>query len=197
MSQIDTLPLKLDYEFDISKLTSDLNKITETYDLTNQFLQFCFTHRPGIEGEQKRLSDGVGSLYYEWVSDPDLEVSEEPKRRTPPLDEADFSVFNEAFVDTYFYDVYKALSKKYQLGRFRIMGLGPKNCLSWHADDYPRVHIPIVSSHKCQLVFEGRSIHLEADGSAYFCDTTIPHTAFNADNSLLRYHLVTDVIKTI
>ena len=43
--------------------------------------------------------------------------------------------------DTYFKEVYDQLSKKFKLGRVRILLKEPRSTLSWHRDPERRLHI--------------------------------------------------------
>ena len=74
--------------------------------------------------------------------------------------------------------------------RTRIMIMKPKTCLSIHQDPAKRIHIPIETNENSFLMIDQYAHHLFADGSAYLCDTTRPHTAINAGLDGNRMHLV-------
>ena len=74
--------------------------------------------------------------------------------------------------------------------RTRVMILKPKTCLSYHADPRKRIHIPIDTNENCFLMIDQYAHHLFADGSAYICDTTKPHTSINASLGTNRTHIV-------
>jgi hypothetical protein len=131
---------------------------------------------------------GRGSLYYDWDNsymDGDKLVI--PKREKE-LNESDFTVLCEGFKGSVFEDVHFHLTKKYVLGRIRIMKSKPKTCLSWHVDDTPRIHFPMKTQDGCFMVIENESKHLEKN-KWYFTNTVVPHTAFNGSKED-RIHLV-------
>lgn len=75
------------------------------------------------------------------------------------------------------------------LSRTRIMRMKPKTCLSWHYDPTPRIHIPLFTNPSCFLLIDKTAHYLEANGSAYWAETTKWHTAINA-SLVSRTHLV-------
>lgn len=83
------------------------------------------------------------------------------------------------------------LITKYGGFRTRILKLGPKSCYSVHQDPTPRIHIPIVTSEQCWMVwpYKATSIHLK-EGRAYWTNTTETHTFLNGDSELERIHIV-------
>ena len=52
--------------------------------------------------------------------------------RADPINEGAYTEFVSKFDDTYFKYVYDCLSKKYLLGRVRILKKEPMSTLSWH-----------------------------------------------------------------
>jgi hypothetical protein len=146
-----------------------------------------------VKGHEKDYHFGIGSLYYDWDK---LEIKEDGEWIVPVKDkvyeETDFNVLCEQFVDTPFETVYNELSKKYFLGRVRIMKSIPNTCLSWHKDDHPRVHYPIQTQAGCFMVIEDKSMHLEQN-KWYFTNTQLSHTAFNG-SSKERIHLVATIV---
>ena len=90
---------------------------------------------------------------------------------------------------TYFEEIYNTLSKKYIIGRFRLLLLEPRTSLSWHRDPEPRLHIPILTNPGAHLVIDNRLKHLPADGNVWFTDTRKYHTVFNGGEEN-RIHLV-------
>jgi len=108
--------------------------------------------------------------------------------------EADFSCFNEAFRDTYFWSVYEQLP--FAVGRMRLMVLPPLTVYGMHRDGSRRAHIAITSNPCCRLVAgSGVTAHIPVDGRMYVVDTLTEHTAFNAGTTE-RVHLVMSLADT-
>ena len=140
---------------------------------------------------------GTGSLYYDWgkvkeILNLDGTVQIVPPTRGTFLKEEDFSVLCTQFEGTLFEEVYKELSKKYKLGRVRIIKMGLRYCMSWHTDTSPRLHFPIKTQPGCFMVIEDEVKHL-SQGEWWMTDTTKHHTAFNASNEE-RIHLVAAIL---
>ena len=66
--------------------------------------------------------------------------------RDKPIDESKYTELTNDFKNTYFEEVYKALSSKFKLGRVRLLLKEPRSTLSWHKDPEPRLHIPIITN---------------------------------------------------
>jgi len=81
------------------------------------------------------------------------------------------------------------LSKRFPIGRTRVLSKDIYNCNSWHRDPEPRLHIPITSNPGSLFVVNHHVTHLPADGSVYFTDTRGYHTALNGGETR-RVHLV-------
>lgn len=105
------------------------------------------------------------------------------------VDEAAFSEFDPKFAGTYFETVHAELSKRFPIGRMRVLSKGLYNCNSWHRDPEPRLHIPIISNPGSLFVVNHHVTHLPADGSVYFTDTRGYHTALNGGFDR-RVHIV-------
>jgi len=101
------------------------------------------------------------------------------------IEEKDFNVF--LFPEL---DYTNAIIEDLELVRTRVMILKPKTCLSYHVDPRKRIHIPIDTNENCFLMIDQYAHHLFANGSAYLCDTTKPHTPINASLDSNRMHLV-------
>ena len=86
-------------------------------------------------------------------------------------------------------DFAKKLSKKFKLGRVRILLKQPRSTLSWHRDPAPRLHVPIITNPGCIMVIENVAKHLPADGSVYITNNLKYHNAFNGGEEN-RVHLV-------
>ena len=81
------------------------------------------------------------------------------------------------------------ISKKFKLGRVRILLKEPRSTLSWHRDPEPRLHIPIITNPGCIMVIEEVAKHLPADGSVWLTNNTKYHNFFNGGEED-RIHLV-------
>ena len=110
------------------------------------------------------------------------------------IDEEAYKEFIEDFKETYFEYIYNVLSKRYQLGRVRILKKEPRSTLSWHRDPEPRLHIPIFTNLGSRIVVKDEAIHMPADGSVWIINATQYHTAFNGGEED-RVHIVATLPK--
>ena len=158
---------------------------------------------------RKEYDDAVGTKYIAGISlnqipgDPDSIKGENVKGvywtkpdssgteavRAKQIDEAKYTEFVKDLEDTYFKEVYDILSKKFKLGRVRILLKEPRSTLSWHRDPEPRLHIPIITNPGCIMVIEEVAKHLPADGSAWVTNNIKYHNFFNGGEED-RIHLV-------
>ena len=158
---------------------------------------------------RKEYDDAVGTKYIAGISlnqipgDPDSIKGEnvkgiywtKPDRsgkeavRAKRIDETKYTEFVKDLEDTYFKEVYDILSKKFKLGRVRILLKEPRSTLSWHRDPEPRLHIPIITNPGCIMVIEEVAKHLPADGSAWVTNNMKYHNFFNGGEED-RIHLV-------
>ena len=158
---------------------------------------------------RKKYDDAVGTKYIAGISlnqipgDPDSIKGENVKgiywtkpdssgkeaKRAKRIDETKYTEFVKDLEDTYFKEVYDILSKKFKLGRVRILLKEPRSTLSWHRDPEPRLHIPIITNPGCIMVIEEVAKHLPADGSAWLTNNTKYHNFFNGGEED-RIHLV-------
>ena len=113
--------------------------------------------------------------------------------RDEAIKESAYSEFIEDYKDTYFKEVFDVLSKKYKLGRVRILLKQPRSTLSWHRDPEPRLHIPIITNPGSIMVIDNVAKHLPADGSVWITNNTKYHNAFNGGEEN-RIHLVACVL---
>lgn len=173
----------LDTTFDILKLRKALDTVLADTDFIGDAVQAIFLTR--IPGEDASvIGDSVRGQY--WTR-PDASYEEVERQKF--LDERRYSEFVPEFADTYFKDVYDALSARYQLGRVRLLRLKPRMTLSFHREPEPRIHVPIVTNPGAIMVINNHATHLPADGSAYITDTRAYHNAFNGGEQD-RIHLV-------
>ena len=176
-----------DLKFDIKKLHQALHHVLKirSYDdaggITN-FGAICLNQIPGNPESIK----GKNSRGVYWTK-PDQTGKE--ALRDKMIDERAYTEFVTDFEKTYFKEVYEKLSKKFKLGRVRILLKEPRSTLSWHRDPEPRLHIPIITNPGCIMVIENVAKHLPADGSVYITNNLKYHNAFNGGEEN-RVHLV-------
>ncbi len=184
--------LKVDnLKFDIAKLRTALDQVLsrKSYDDaagTKYIAGISLNQIPGDPDSAK--GENVKGIY--WTK-PDSTGKEEI--RAKKINEASYTEFVKDLADTYFKEVYDELSKKFKLGRVRILLKEPRSTLSWHRDPEPRLHIPIITNPGCLMVIEDRAKHMPADGSAWITNNTKYHNAFNGGEEG-RVHLVACVL---
>ena len=114
--------------------------------------------------------------------------------RDVPIDESKYTQLVPEFKNTYFNEVYNTLSKRFKLGRVRLLLKEPRSTLSWHKDPEPRLHIPIITNLGCSMVIENVAKHLPADGHVTVTNNTKYHNFFNGGEQS-RIHLVACVLE--
>ena len=180
-----------DLKFDILKLQASLEEVLKikAYDTANgikNFAAICLNQIPGKPDSIK--GNNARGVY--WTK-PDH--TGEEILRDKIVNEKMYTEFVKDFENTYFNEVYKQLSKKFKLGRVRILLKEPRSTLSWHRDPEPRLHIPIITNPGCLMVIENVAKHLPADGSVYITNNVKYHNAFNGGEEN-RVHLVACVL---
>ena len=113
--------------------------------------------------------------------------------RDVAIQEEKYTEFVKDFEHTYFKEVYDELSKKFKLGRTRLLLKEPRSTLSWHRDPEPRLHIPIYTNPGAIMVVDKVAQHMPADGSVWITNNTKYHNAFNGGEQN-RVHLVACVL---
>jgi len=176
-----------DLKFDPEKLKEGLKQILKIkkYDTAGGITHFgaiCLNQIPGSPDSTK--GDNTRGVF--WTK-PDHTGKE--STRAIPIDEGAYTEFVKDFEHTYFKEVYDELSKKFKLGRARILLKEPRSTLSWHRDPEPRLHVPIITNPGCIMVIENVAKHLPADGSVYITNNIKYHNAFNGGEES-RVHLV-------
>lgn len=156
--------------------------------------QICLNSILGFEHD---FHKGAGSLMFDWNNSKIDSVNGIDNIsnlfiKSEQLNESDFTVMCSQFKGTTFETVFNMLNQKYILGRIRLMNLKPKTCLSWHVDDSPRLHYPIITQEGCFLVIEDEVMALPLN-KWHIADTTKKHTAFNGSKSS-RVHLVAVIL---
>jgi hypothetical protein len=183
---------KLNHKFDIDVLQDECTHLLHTVGLHKFHNQISLKHTEQDLGSP--WYQGAGSLKYIFGEDGGLDSNGNPIEHEVKLKQEDFTVLNEALNNTYIKQVYNKIAEHYTIGRFRLMALPHKKCMSVHTDSSKRIHIPIVTNENCWMIIDKVVHYLKADGSAYLTDTTKPHTALNANHKFLRLHLLFDLI---
>ena len=186
LSKSDFCKVK-DLKFDILKLREALKQVLsrKEYDNavgTKYIAGISLNQIPGDPDSIK--GENVKGIY--WTK-PDSSGKE--SKRAKRIDETKYTEFVKDLEDTYFKEVYDILSKKFKLGRVRILLKEPRSTLSWHRDPEPRLHIPIITNPGCIMVIEEVAKHLPADGSVWLTNNTKYHNFFNGGEED-RIHLV-------
>ena len=176
--------------FDISKLRSDLDSILENKKFNSpgvtHFGAISLNQIPNDESSIK--GNNIRGKYWTIADETGKEVS-----RDIDIDESKYTQLVPEFNNTYFSEVYEVLSKRFKLGRVRLLLKEPRSTLSWHKDPECRLHIPIVTNAGCSMVIENVAKHLPADGSVWITNNTKYHNFFNGGEQA-RVHLVACVL---
>ena len=191
MSNSNNFHTLKDLKFDPKKLQEALKKVLniKKYDDAGGISNFgaiCLNQIPG--DPDSTIGKNARGVY--WTK-PDHTGKE--SLRDKFINERDYTEFVKDFENTYFKEVYEKLSKKFKLGRVRILLKQPRSTLSWHRDPEPRLHIPIITNPGCHMVIDNVAKHLPADGSVWITNNTKYHNAFNGGEEN-RIHLVACVL---
>ena len=179
--------------FDISKLREDLDKILKT----KRFNSPGVTHFGAIpvnqipNDESSIKGNNIRGKYWTIADDTGQEVS-----RDIDIDESKYTELLPEFEKTYFKEVYEILSKRYKLGRVRLLLKEPRSTLSWQKDPECRLHVPIITNKGCSMVIENVAKHLPADGKVWITNNTKYHNFFNGGEQA-RIHLVACVLENL
>ena len=180
-----------DLKFDIKKLRKDLEDVLAK----KKFASPGITHFGAIplnqipNNKESILGNNIRGKYWTISDESGKEVS-----RDIDIDESKYTELVSDFENTYFREVYETLSKKFKLGRVRLLLKEPRSTLSWHKDPEPRLHIPIITNLGCSMVIENVAKHLPADGSVTITNNTKYHNFFNGGEQA-RIHLVACVLE--
>ena len=178
-------------KFDILKLRKDLDLILEN----KKFNSPGVTHFGAISlnqipnDEESIKGNNIRGKYWTIADETGKEVS-----RDIDIDESKYTQLVPEFNNTYFSEVYEVLSKRFKLGRVRLLLKEPRSTLSWHKDPECRLHIPIITNAGCSMVIENVAKHLPADGSVWITNNTKFHNFFNGGEQA-RVHLVACVLE--
>ena len=182
---------KQEINFDIEKLKEACDQVLKIkgFDTSLGIPHFAGISLNQIPGDPESIKGSkVRGVYWTKPDSSGNEVS-----RDEMIDESKYTEFVEDFKGTYFETVYNELSKKYKLGRVRLLLKEPRSTLSWHRDPEPRLHIPIVSNYGARMCVDKVVHHMPADGHVWITDNTKYHNAFNGGEED-RVHLVATVL---
>tara|TARA_B100001063_G_C16758936_1_gene554824 strand:- start:954 stop:1550 length:597 start_codon:yes stop_codon:yes gene_type:complete len=178
--------------FDISKLRKDLDKILAQKKFNSpgvtHFGAISINQVPNDENSIK--GNNIRGKYWTIADDTGKEVS-----RDIDIDESKYTQLVPEFEKTYFKEVYETLSKRFKLGRVRLLLKEPRSTLSWHKDPECRLHVPIITNKGCSMVIENVAKHLPADGKVWITNNTKYHNFFNGGEQA-RIHLVACVLES-
>lgn len=168
-----------EYKFDYDQVKADVLKILEEH---NFIPQIGLTHSTRAKTPEEKILDSTGSIFN--YNDKSFKFSE-----------TDFSIFNEAYKNTYLYEMYKQIPN---IGRFRIMTMEGPKCYTIHCDLSMRYHYVITTNINCLFLFPGikEQIYVPCDGNLYLLDTRHRHTFVNGSKER-RIHLVMDDLSTL
>ena len=191
MSQLLNDFQKQNVSFDINKLRTACDEVLNIkgFDTSLGIPHFAGISLNQIPGDPESIKGhNVRGVF--WTK-PDSSGNE--VQRDQKIDESKYSEFIKDFKNTYFKEVYDELSKRYKLGRVRLLLKEPRSTLSWHRDPEPRLHIPIYTNPGCLMVIDKIAHHMAADGSVWITNNLKYHNAFNGGEEN-RVHLVACVL---
>ena len=140
MSQLNKDFQKQNVIFDISKLRQACDDVLKIkgFDTSLGIPHFAGISLNQVPGDPDSIKgNNVRGVY--WTK-PDSSGKEVVRDVT--INESKYTEFVEDFKNTYFKEVYDELSKRFKLGRVRLLLKEPRSTLSWHRDPEPRLHIP-------------------------------------------------------
>ena len=180
-----------DLKFDIKKLQAACDEVLNIkgFDTSLGIPHFAGISLNQIPGDPESIKGTkLRGVYWTKPDSSGNEVS-----RDVAIEEEKYTQFVKDFEHTYFKEVYDELSKKYKLGRTRLLLKEPRSTLSWHRDPEPRLHIPIYTNPGAIMVVDKVAQHMPADGSVWITNNTKYHNAFNGGEQN-RVHLVACVL---
>ena len=174
-------------KFDIKKLRENLDAILKKKGFASpkgvsNFGAISLNQIPNNSDSIK--GNNIRGVYWTIADESGKEVT-----RDVPIDESKYTQLVPEFENTYFNEVYKTLSKRFKLGRVRLLLKEPRSTLSWHKDPEPRLHVPIITNPGCKMVIEDVAKHMPADGKVWITNNTRYHNFFNGGEQN-RIHIV-------
>ncbi|MDA7473637.1 aspartyl/asparaginyl beta-hydroxylase domain-containing protein [Candidatus Pelagibacter ubique] len=182
-----------DLNFDISRLRSDLELVLKKRNFNSLgVIHFGAIPINQIPNDSSSI-DGhnLRGKYWTIADETGKEVS-----RDIEIDESKYTQLVPEFENTYFKEVYDTLSKRFKLGRVRLLLKEPRSTLSWHKDPEPRLHVPIITNLGCSMVIENVAKHLPADGNVTITNNTKYHNFFNGGEQA-RIHIVACLLEDL
>ncbi len=182
---------KQDLSFDINKLRKACDQVLKIkgFDTSLGIPHFAGISLNQIPGDPESIKGNkVRGVYWTRPDSSGKEVS-----RDVTIDESKYTEFVEDYKNTYFKEVYDELSKRYKLGRVRLLLKEPRSTLSWHRDPEARLHIPIYTNPGAIMVIDKVAQHMPADGCVWITNNLKYHNAFNGGEEN-RVHLVACVL---
>ena len=183
MSNVTEIELDIDYD----KLRKEFEELNIEKFLVENKSQMMVQTMSGTPEEQQALL-GTLSLYVDWDNHNPNDPYSKPKVRDVILDEKDFTEVCDYLKGTYTEEVINILKEKYGAVRGRYMMMNWKTCLTYHHDETPRIHLPLVTNDGCFMIIDDKTERLY-ESTSYLVDTTKRHTALNAGEHL-RFHMV-------
>ena len=183
---------KQNFKFDITRLRKACDEVLKIkgFDTSLGIPHFAGISLNQIPGDPNSIKGNkVRGVYWTKPDSTGKEVT-----RDVTIDESKYTEFVKDYNNTYFKEVYEELSKKFKLGRVRLLLKEPRSTLSWHKDPEPRLHIPIITNLGCSMVIENVAKHLPADGHVTITNNTKYHNFFNGGEQS-RIHLVACVLE--
>ncbi len=182
---------KQNISFDISELKNACDQVLKIkgFDTSLGIPHFAGISLNQIPGKPESITgNNIRGVFWTKPDSSGKEVIRDSK-----IDESKYTEFLDEYKNTYFKEVYDKLSKKYKLGRVRLLLKEPRSTLSWHRDPEPRLHIPIYTNPGAIMVIDHIAKHMPADGSVWITNNRKYHNAFNGGEEN-RVHLVACVL---
>ena len=131
-------------EFDILKLKKDLDKVLKDKKFNSPGVtNFGAIPINQIPSDKNSIEgNNIRGKYWTIADETGKEVS-----RDIDIDENKYTQLVPEFEKTYFKHVYEILSRKFKLGRVRLLLKEPRSTLSWHKDPECRLHVPVSYTH--------------------------------------------------
>jgi len=111
----------------------------------------------------------------------------------PNMMESDYSTILPRFKESIFEELIESIPTKVCRARIMILKAGTAHQI--HVDDYPRIHVPIITHSECAFLFPDDDYmkHMSANGNVYWANVTKRHTFVNWGNQP-RIHLLMSIV---
>ena len=178
---------KIDIDVDYDRLRKEFHDMDVEQFLIKNNGQMMLQTMSNTPVEEQKLK-GCLSLYYDFDNHDPKDPNSKPVIRDVILKEEDFSEVCDYLKGTYTEEVINLLRSKYGIVRGRYMMMNWKSCLTYHNDETPRIHLPLITNDGCFMIIDDKTEKLH-ESTTYLVDTTKRHTALNAGEHL-RFHMV-------